>query len=240
MAPNDPNTLLSDSDNPQVVETTPLVSQQTLAAKRVRSYTNTLNFLPNRRLRSKFRSTKPFDKTRTNTFKANERDFHESSHPVDLPSSSASCQGCSSSTAYQSSYKVPQQDPLKLLLPWPSFNYDPMSDVSLTLANTGSVARDHLASERTFLAYVRTSLALASSGVGELNAIVIYYFNKVYFDLALVQFFTVAAAHHHNSSGHRLHIYIRPLGATTIATGLVVLIIGTFLIMESCSYLHCH
>lgn len=37
---------------------------------------------------------------------------------------------------------------------------------SLTLENAGSVARDHLASERTFLAYVRTSLAIASTGVG--------------------------------------------------------------------------
>jgi hypothetical protein len=39
--------------------------------------------------------------------------------------------------------------------------------VELRLENSGSVARDHLASERTFLAYVRTSLAIASSGVGE-------------------------------------------------------------------------
>ncbi len=38
--------------------------------------------------------------------------------------------------------------------------------LSLTLQNTGSVARDHLASERTFLAYVRTSLSFASAGVG--------------------------------------------------------------------------
>ena len=38
---------------------------------------------------------------------------------------------------------------------------------TLVLENAGSVARDHLASERTFLAYVRTSLAIASSGVGE-------------------------------------------------------------------------
>lgn len=37
----------------------------------------------------------------------------------------------------------------------------------LVLENSGSVARDHLASERTFLAYVRTSLAVASTGVGE-------------------------------------------------------------------------
>jgi hypothetical protein len=38
---------------------------------------------------------------------------------------------------------------------------------SLTLVNSGSVARDHLASERTFLAYVRTSLAMSSMGVGK-------------------------------------------------------------------------
>ena len=39
--------------------------------------------------------------------------------------------------------------------------------VELRLENSGCVARDHLASERTFLAYMRTSLAIASSGVGE-------------------------------------------------------------------------
>lgn len=36
----------------------------------------------------------------------------------------------------------------------------------LSLENSGSVARDHLASERTFLAYARTSLTIASTGVG--------------------------------------------------------------------------
>jgi hypothetical protein len=38
---------------------------------------------------------------------------------------------------------------------------------ALVLENSGSVARDHLASERTFLAYVRTSLMIATTGVGE-------------------------------------------------------------------------
>lgn len=37
----------------------------------------------------------------------------------------------------------------------------------LQLQNVGSVARDHLANERTFLAWLRTSLSLASIGVGE-------------------------------------------------------------------------
>lgn len=36
---------------------------------------------------------------------------------------------------------------------------------SISLENTGSVARDHLALERTFLAWLRTSLAFASIGV---------------------------------------------------------------------------
>jgi len=41
-----------------------------------------------------------------------------------------------------------------------------VNGVELRLLNNGSVARDHLASERTYLAYVRTSLGLASAGVG--------------------------------------------------------------------------
>ncbi|KIM37895.1 hypothetical protein M413DRAFT_13086 [Hebeloma cylindrosporum] len=68
------------------------------------------------------------------------------------------------------------------------------------------VARDHLASERTFLAYVRTSLAIVSAGV------------------ALVQF--VSAAMNRNPEAHWLHAYIRPLGSTTVIIGLTVLLIG--------------
>ena len=53
--------------------------------------------------------------------------------------------------------------------------------VTLLLLNNGSVARDHLASERTFLAYVRTSLGLASAGVGVLFFLAVFANKKTYF-----------------------------------------------------------
>ncbi|KAJ3571220.1 hypothetical protein NP233_g3886 [Leucocoprinus birnbaumii] len=79
---------------------------------------------------------------------------------------------------------------------------------SLILTNTGSVARDHLASERTFLAYVRTSLALASTGV------------------ALVQLFTIAnSAESLNPAQQALVArFATPLGSTMIVLSLVILL----------------
>jgi len=73
------------------------------------------------------------------------------------------------------------------------------------LQNTGSVARDHLANERTWLAYLRTSLSLASAGV------------------ALVQLFTISAG-----SAGKLRLYVRPLGATVVLIAFGVLLIGAW------------
>ncbi|KAF5377862.1 hypothetical protein D9615_006741 [Tricholomella constricta] len=90
---------------------------------------------------------------------------------------------------------------------------------SLVLENSGSVARDHLASERTFLAYVRTSLLLATTGV------------------ALVQLFAVAATNAVASTSlRRIRQFAHPLGATLVVFGLVVLAVGVrryFLIQVS-------
>ena len=45
---------------------------------------------------------------------------------------------------------------------------------SVILENTGSVARDHLASERTWLAYIRTSMTVAGMGVGTYTFVLSY------------------------------------------------------------------
>jgi hypothetical protein len=74
--------------------------------------------------------------------------------------------------------QAPQQpDPIGVVerkSKWESFRIT--DAVSLRLENSGSVARDHLASERTFLAYMRTSLAVASSGVGSCALSLSLYF----------------------------------------------------------------
>ncbi|KDR77537.1 hypothetical protein GALMADRAFT_138631 [Galerina marginata CBS 339.88] len=86
----------------------------------------------------------------------------------------------------------------------------------LVLENSGSVARDHLASERTFLAYVRTSLALAGMGV------------------AIVQLFTIADLTSRGTgtplseASRRLQKFARPLGVTAVVLALVVLGIAVY------------
>ncbi|KAH9850242.1 hypothetical protein C2E23DRAFT_331752 [Lenzites betulinus] len=83
----------------------------------------------------------------------------------------------------------------------------------MTLENSGSVARDHLASERTFLAYARTSLTIASTGV------------------ALVQLFTLSA-----EIDTKAQRFARPLGAVMIALGMFTLGVGAlryFLVQDA-------
>lgn len=95
--------------------------------------------------------------------------------------------------------------------------------INLTLVNRGSVARDHLASERTFLAYVRTSLGLSSAGVGRYLHIsfscsqrnISYCFT--FFLLALMQFMRL---------GNSTESYAAPIGVVAILTGLLTLLFG--------------
>jgi len=92
---------------------------------------------------------------------------------------------------------------------------------SLTLENRGSVARDHLASERTFLAYTRTSLALASTGV------------------ALVQLFSIADLNFGQNGAPpsattlAVHRFAKPVGITAIMLGLIILMVGEFFVLRA-------
>lgn len=77
------------------------------------------------------------------------------------------------------------------------------------LQNTGSVARDHLANERTYLAWLRTSLAFASIGV------------------ALTQFFRLDlnTTKNYNQNPETLRLSTA-LGSLFVGTGLVVIVVG--------------
>jgi uncharacterized membrane protein YidH (DUF202 family) len=108
---------------------------------------------------------------------------------------------------------------------------------SIVLENSGSVARDHLASERTYLAYVRTSLALATTGVGKpysvLSAHAAILPNRF---LALVQLFAVAEKNPSNPSElSQIQKFARPLGATIIIFALLVLLGGRVHVYSVCA-----
>lgn len=77
--------------------------------------------------------------------------------------------------------------------------------LSAYLDNTQSVARDHLANERTFLAWLRTSLTFASVGV------------------ALTQLFRLTEP----SGDHFTHRASIIMGCLFIGTGILILVIGT-------------
>lgn len=228
-------------------ESTPLLNST--PSRRVRSSAGSLSIFPRRRLqpRPRVKLLKLFERPQV---------IHPPCQDPCSPSSTLVCasgsdMGCPASSysattsptiSYQSDsvawhvlnstviqqQKVPQCSLTDTL---GTYTSDIVSSVSLRLENSGSVARDHLASERTFLAYMRTSLAIASAGVGELHLPLVlgHILNACRFFLALVQLFAITAASsssYVSITAHKLHSYARPLGAATVIMGLIVLVIG--------------
>ncbi|KMP02823.1 hypothetical protein DIZ76_012611 [Coccidioides immitis] len=113
---------------------------------------------------------------------------------------------------------------------------------SLELDNKGSVARDHLALERTFLAWLRTSLAFASIGIAitqlfRLNTSIQQQTPAPASASSISSHFPPPVisdeyqANDYNSIGlveesRRLRSLGKPLGATFIGVAIIVLVIG--------------
>jgi len=94
---------------------------------------------------------------------------------------------------------------------WTSFTRWERSHLELVLENKQSVARDHLANERTYLAWLRTSLSFASIGV------------------AITQLFRLSTTIQPGDTPRgfaQLRRLGRPLGATFIGIAVLVLVLG--------------
>lgn len=93
---------------------------------------------------------------------------------------------------------------------------------SVSLENKGSVARDHLALERTFLAWLRTSLAFASIGVAVTQ---LFRLNTVRSSAPAIDYYeTILTSSDTTQHFCRLG---KPLGTTFIGISIATLLLGS-------------
>ncbi|GKZ33105.1 hypothetical protein AbraIFM66950_002883 [Aspergillus brasiliensis] len=105
---------------------------------------------------------------------------------------------------------------------------------SLELENKGSVARDHLALERTFLAWLRTSLAFASIGIAVTQLFRLNSAGSNANNLSIVSSSAYdPTAIQVTSASSRLRSIGKPLGTTFIGVAILILLVGFHRYFES-------
>ncbi|RAL17118.1 uncharacterized protein BO97DRAFT_382442 [Aspergillus homomorphus CBS 101889] len=105
---------------------------------------------------------------------------------------------------------------------------------SLELENKGSVARDHLALERTFLAWLRTSLAFASIGIAVTQLFRLNNTgNRTGVDPSSQTSNIDPASPAISSASQRLRSIGKPLGTTFIGVAILILLVGFHRYFES-------
>ncbi|PYH79165.1 hypothetical protein BO82DRAFT_356765 [Aspergillus uvarum CBS 121591] len=105
---------------------------------------------------------------------------------------------------------------------------------SLELENKGSVARDHLALERTFLAWLRTSLAFASIGIAVTQLFRLNNTGNVTGVDPSSQTLNIdPASVAISSAAQRLRSIGKPLGTTFIGVAILILLVGFHRYFES-------
>ena len=93
---------------------------------------------------------------------------------------------------------------------------------SITLENKGSVARDHMANERTFLAWLRTSLGFITLGIGVTQ---LFRLDKKDTTVRTTNNIIMLM---NSKDGDELVRYGKPLGAIFIVLGILTLLLGFY------------